>query len=443
MLLQKSQHSFLIFSDDPNAPFLTEEKFMNIMQECKDTQCWSLLIRTIGSIFNNPASLVKSFLKTPNTDPSTRPSLKEELRSMETDQDKDTNDAEPQADETEAHATEASTSNDDSADDVTLDVDGLRRAYKEMFSVDDAPFQSALINALIYLSRDLDMRLKYHKPFEDNANFLNVLLIIIEIPNLFNSEYIDSATPAFCKVMGQLPLSAEVKLARLWSTFPVEWLKDKLHGLQQMITVKCLTTEWSRDYLVNEDEAVAGATAIIKLIYCASILAGESDPPEILEQEAAQQEDMEAHLVELYQRSQQGHSKDHSAPRHDELMTELNIKPLDCRTPLIDWEDFVNEPLCDVLEMDKDYANYKMGRTETFTFMKHPFILTTAAKSLGLSYDNRIRMLEERRASFLQSFMGGAPLMMPYLKLSIRRDHVIDDALVSVCSLRPVELQEN
>ena len=124
-------------------------------------------------------------------------------------------------------------------------------------------------------------------------------------------------------------------------------------------------------------------------------------------------------------------------------MTELNIKPLDCRTPLIDWEDFVNEPLCDVLEMDKDYANYKMGRTETFTFMKHPFILTTAAKSLGLSYDNRIRMLEERRASFLQSFMGGAPLMMPYLKLSIRRDHVIDDALVSVCSLRPVELQEN
>ena len=34
--------------------------------------------------------------------------------------------------------------------------------------------------------------------------------------------------------------------------------------------------------------------------------------------------------------------------------------------------------------------------------------------------------------SIVQSVMGGGLLSMPYVKLRIRRDHIIDDALVSV-----------
>lgn len=63
--------------------------------------------------------------------------------------------------------------------------------------------------------------------------------------------------------------------------------------------------------------------------------------------------------------------------------------------------------------------------------MRHSFILTPATKSLGLYYDNRIRMYSERRVSFLHAVVG-ASTPMPYLRLKVRRQHLIDDALIEV-----------
>lgn len=66
-----------------------------------------------------------------------------------------------------------------------------------------------------------------------------------------------------------------------------------------------------------------------------------------------------------------------------------------------------------------------------FAFLKYPFILTAATKSLGLYYENRIRMYSERRVSLLHAVVGVAP-PMPFLRLKVRRSHIIDDALVEV-----------
>ena len=345
---------------------------------------------------------------------------------MEVDPDKDTDDVE----EDESEENEKETANNVKDDELTLDVDGLRRAYKEMFSVDDPPFQSALINALMYLSRDLDMEMKYHKPYERDPNFLNIVMIVFEIPHIFYPEYLDTATAAFCKVAGQLPLAAQAKLVRVWTTFSREWLKDMLHGLQQLITVKCITTEWSRDYIVNAESSITGAATLIKLIYYVCLLKGQHDPAPVIEAEQLLSAEMEANISQLYQ-SAGGRDKERLQPRQEPLAQELNIDPLNCRSPLIEWEDFINEPLSDAIEMDKDYTNYKAEKPDRFTFMTHPFMLTTAAKHMGLYFDNRIRMLEERRSSFLQSFMHGS-MSMPHFRLRIRRDHIIDDALVNV-----------
>jgi ubiquitin-protein ligase E3 A len=62
--------------------------------------------------------------------------------------------------------------------------------------------------------------------------------------------------------------------------------------------------------------------------------------------------------------------------------------------------------------------------------MHYPFILTPATKMMGLYFDNRIRMYSERRISILQSVTGQPS--NPYLRLKVRRDHIIDDALVEV-----------
>jgi ubiquitin-protein ligase E3 A len=62
--------------------------------------------------------------------------------------------------------------------------------------------------------------------------------------------------------------------------------------------------------------------------------------------------------------------------------------------------------------------------------MHYPFILTPATKMMGLYFDNRIRMYSERRISILQSVTGQPS--NPYLRLKVRRDHIIDDALVEL-----------
>lgn len=75
--------------------------------------------------------------------------------------------------------------------------------------------------------------------------------------------------------------------------------------------------------------------------------------------------------------------------------------------------------------------------------MNYSFILTPATKTLGLYFDNRIRMYSERRISFIQS-VAGQP-SNPYLRLKVRRDHIIDDALVElevIAMENPVDLKK-
>lgn len=112
------------------------------------------------------------------------------------------------------------------------------------------------------------------------------------------------------------------------------------------------------------------------------------------------------------------------------LAIELGVNVLECRTPYLPFSEFYNEPLSDAVEMDRDFANFKSDAAPKFSFMHYPFILTPGTKMMGLYFDNRIRMYAERRLSLWQS-VSGQP-SSPYLRLKVRRDHIIDDSLVEV-----------
>jgi len=251
----------------------------------------------------------------------------------------------------------------------------------------------------------------------------------MEIPNLQSPEFLESAFTKFCKALGLLPVKAQAKLARVWATYTIEKLRDYLNSLQQLITVKTVSNEWNRGYCVNDDEGITGAAQVLKVLYYAGILAGRFDPAHVLEEERQMQQD--ADLNELLQGAVGHEAKERSRPKEDPLAKEIGLNAMDCREPAIPWDDFINESLSDAIEMDKDYTYYKAESESKFTFMTHSFLLTTAVKSLGLYFDNRIRMINERRTSLFQSLVRGAP-STPYLRLRIRRDHIIDDALVSV-----------
>lgn len=426
-------HVFCLFpSEKEDAPVstLSEGKVRTIISECKTADNWSPLIRLIGETYNNPDSLMRSFLK------KTESKSKEDQRSMEVDLDKDTDDKETQDPDNNASEQEASTPlptkqvnlRDD--DDVTVDIESVRQTYKELFAIPHEPFQVALINAIISLSRAMTISLKYHQAYEANMDFLNIFIIVLEIPSLHSPEFIESATPQFCRVTGLLPIAAQAKLARVWAKHSRDSLKHRVESLQQLITVKVISTSWNRSHTVNDDEAITGAARVMKLLYYASILAGEMDPMHVIEEERIMNEEAEGNLQELLQGAVGHEPKEKSQPKVEPLAKELGIHAIDCRNPVVPWEEFINSYLSDNIEMHQDYTYYK-AENEKFSFMTHSFLLTPATKNLGMYYDNRIRMINERRASLFQSLVHGAPTT-PYLRLHIRRDHIINDALVAV-----------
>lgn len=183
----------------------------------------------------------------------------------------------------------------------------------------------------------------------------------------------------------------------------------------------------------------------MQIVYYANILAGTLESSRKEENDDSLPEDDSLHIYP-------GTRKTVAIDFTDSLAEELHVNVRDCRKPYIPFEEFYNEPLSDAIEMDQDYLFFKnlQGRMllnkthilymsdinslffkknisgNRFSFMLNSFILTPATKTLGLYYDCRIRMYNERLLS------------NPYLKLMVRRDHIIEDALVELDNIAMV-----
>uniref|UniRef100_T1IQC0 Ubiquitin-protein ligase E3A n=1 Tax=Strigamia maritima TaxID=126957 RepID=T1IQC0_STRMM len=402
-----------------NSFYLTEAKLIEIINTCVASNNYSLLIRTLGEVYSKSEYLNRSFIKQRNgTETRAETLTKEDLRAMEDDQDKDED------------SKETNDTNDNwklKPDEVTVDVASLRRAYTALFQIPGLPFQGALSNALLILSENAEMDLKYLKTFEQDPNYINMFIIVMEIPALHLQDFTSVALVPVCKAAAHLPLAAQAKLVRFWSKFSSERLKEMVGTLHQVITEHVIN---SNDHCINENVAVIAATKLMKLLFYASIFGGELDCESVIAEET-ELNDAEENLQDLLQGAVGRESKEPKQVKVDLLAQELGVRIVDCREPLIAFEDFYNEPLSDQIEMHKDIVCYKDSDVNKFSFMNYGFILTPATRAMALYYDNRIRMYSERRISVLQSFVHGTP-SNPYLKLRVRRDHIIDDALVEL-----------
>ncbi|KAG7268935.1 hypothetical protein CRUP_002931 [Coryphaenoides rupestris] len=411
-----------------------------ILGVCAEKEDFSPVIRVIGRVFSSAEGLVASFRRA-------KPHSKEELKSLQgKDEDKDEDEKEasssssssasameedPPASSSLARLSEgpsAAPGGDDpplGPDEVSVDIEAVRRVYARLLSNDKV--EAAFLNALVYLSPNVECDLTYHNVYSRDPHYLNLFVIVMENSNLHSPEYLEIALPQFCKAMSRLPLAALAKLARLWSRRGAAALRRMMETFQQLITYKVISNEFGGHNLVNDDDAVVGATRCLKVVYYASVLGGDLDTGhnEDDDEDDAAPESSELTLHELLGEERRGKK----GPRVDPLETELGARASDCRRPLVPFEEFVNEPLNEVLEMDKDYTFFKVETENKFSFMTCPFILNAVTKNLGLYYDNRIRMYSERRITVLYSLVQGQQLN-PYLRLKVRRDHVIDDALV-------------
>lgn len=293
---------------------------------------------------------------------------------------------------------------------TNVDIKAVRRCYSALFKTGDSSVENSLINSLVALAPRLEMELRYMSPSSD-PNFLNQFVIIMENTMLQSPEYLDQALPSFLKAMALLPVKLQATLVRIWAQFTSEEIRRMVETLQQLITYQVLTgpSAMSSNSPVQDDEAIVAATKIIKLLYCASVLGGSFD--------------------KAYGNSQYGIND--SNGHNDPLFKELKLDVLDCRKPLVKFEEFVNDPLNDQIEVERDFTLFRNELQGKFSFLKYNFILSTATKSMGLFFDNRVRMYSERRLTLLYSLVRGQQAM-PYLRLKVRRDHIIEDALVSL-----------
>ncbi|XP_026674769.1 ubiquitin-protein ligase E3A isoform X1 [Ceratina calcarata] len=400
-------------------PYLTEAKLLDIIERCKSEGSYSLLIRTLGEVFSCAKALSLSFQKTVKNDSPLAALLdrasdtllrppgdmdKEAIRSIQ-GEDKEEDSSEPSP----------TVPNND---DTSVDLPAVRRAFAALWSLPGEVFKSALVNALVTLADNIELDLRVFRimPWDNMDSLLNVFLIVFEIPMLGNSEYLELALHMLCKALSCFPTVVQAKLARVWAKHCKSRLPSILQALQELITVKVIGGSFTRDYCVQDADTITAPTKVMKILYYASMLAGELDEPDLNTDEDESTSNEKTGRV--------------SQVPQDPLAKELGITALDARKPLIPFTDFYNEPLSDAIEMDKDFAYYKSEEPMKFSFMNYAFILTPATKTLGLYYDNRIRMYSERRMSFLQSVVGQPA--NPYLRLNVRRDRLIDDALVEL-----------
>ena len=293
---------------------------------------------------------------------------------------------------------------------VSVDVSSVRGSYAALFEIGNSSVENSLLNSMVSLGMSLQMELCYKKPCKD-PEFLNQFVILMENTMLHSPEYLERALPSFLKALSQLPDKEQERLVLLWKGYDKGNLQRILETLQQLITFQVLTGPSASSHShLQDDEAIVAATKTLKLVYYASVLAGKFDDPS---------EDID------------GASATPAVNNHEDAMaTNLGVDFLNCRAPMIAYSEFVNEALNEVIEVDHDFTLFKSEQRK-FSFLNHSFILSTATKSAGLFYDNRVRMYSEGRLTLLYSLVRGH--MLPqHLRLKVRRDHIIEDALVNV-----------
>lgn len=312
---------------------------------------------------------------------------------------------------------------------TTVDLPSLRRSMHKLYEANNSVFEK-LNNALQSLATSLSIDLRILTQKEQLEEIITVFVIVFEILCIGSSEFLATALPAMCRAASHLPIWAQARIAHIWSEHCQCGLKNMLEMLQQLITVQVVTSTDDRRNCVHENEIIISATKVMKILYYANILAGELEPKLTEDINAMSTIAEEEEEDEIFNYSSNKQNK--ASTIEDPLAVELNVSVMDCRKPFIPFDDFYNEHLSDTIEMDKDYLNYKNKSDKTsFSFMLYSFILPPATKTLSLYFDSRIRMYNERRISILHTQIAGH-LPNPYLKLKVRRDQIIDDALVEV-----------
>jgi len=369
-----------------------------------------------------------------------------------------------------------------------IDFNSVRRSYSLLFGLAAESvveeLEDAIDHAVYALCISIRMLMKKNDLTELEMNqMLHSLLVVNELPILEDPKYMDRSAKIFYSTMSELPVEASIKIVRLWSMWNGDELKIFLNRLQQYITVCAISknldeesnnnqrnqnnedddddeTNENEQNCLHKSEGISGAVGILRLIYYASVLGGRLDSRDKLKQEREiEQEDLKylQTSFSLEENNLVNDTLNAINSRMDPLEKALDIRPIDCREPKISYDLFINEVVNKFIDIQHDYVEYiqqlqflennnhhhhhqtgSNSKKHIFSFLSHPFFLVLAKKNLGLYYDNKIKMMRERRHNIVMSIIEGS-MPMPYFKIRLQRSNLLVEAL----SLIELQDQEN
>lgn len=351
-----------------------------------------------------------------------------------------------------------------------IDFNAIRRSYSSLFSINGlgTELESVFNQALYPLCVSINLQLKKKIEEEELDKILHAILVVNELPILENPGYMDKCCKEFYSILTHLPVKASAKIVRLWSNWNADELRIFLYKAQQFITLEVVTknmdlpnedddneddedSESSPKKIIYKNDGIIGAVNYIRFIYYASLFGGRVDP----ERQIRKEREMEIEDASNLDRNDyQGNLYESSSDMvyfADPLEDELKIRPIDCRQSKIPNHEFINETLNQFIDVQYDYVEYtkqmkylesaeldnksESKRKGYFSFLANPFFVTLGKKNLGLFYDNKIKMMRERRFNIMISLLEGR-MPTPYFKIRLSRQNILSEAL------NLIELQE-
>ncbi|KNC78738.1 hypothetical protein SARC_08843, partial [Sphaeroforma arctica JP610] len=211
---------------------------------------------------------------------------------------------------------------------------------------------------------------------------LGQYVIIFENPALMEHEYQEMVMPQLMYSLAMLSEADQDRLALYWSRNGHATMLQRVQKVQQYITMRILTKTSTNDsYSPNKDIYVAWAVKALAILFRANMLST--------------------------------------------LVHGLG----DTAKPVVDLTEFYNDAINDHINLRTDFPIWKAG-DGGFSFCHFPFVLTSGTKSEILKVECIVQMRHEMQDAYFRSIFHGPN--DPYLFLTIRRSHLIRDALLQV-----------
>ncbi|VDM10033.1 unnamed protein product [Wuchereria bancrofti] len=344
------------------------------------------------------------------------------------------------------------------------DMDAARRCFRLLFieTTEHKNYLNAAMGAVAQLCSIIDFQLQYERAWErDPAGVVHIICLMFELPFVQWLEFIEVGFTPLCKMCSNLSEEGQMALASVWASFGSQWIQERINLMQQAITLRVLTVidaVGSLPLFTDRIEPLPAAIQALSILYKATLIRSKRDmilPWNIITTNGTT-DAHDAAFSAVNAETSNGTNLRANRRRNFssfleaftysgiELDEEEEIR-LAKGAPIDAWivtktclplTELMNSTLSDNISVQDDFVAYKSYENgHAFSVMpEYSFILTTEVKQRFLYLNNRIRQRSERRQALADAITFGVS-MEPYLKLNVRRDNIIRDALDSLAAI--------